>query len=139
MVDEVRFTSRWCLGNGQKTKFWTDQWLDSTGSLADFVDRSSHHINENLTVAKSTLNGSWNVDIFAAAIPTHVMEKILASQPPSGSDEDKQIWALSPSGKFTLNLALDYLSSGQNVINMDHTNWSKIWKWQGPPRIHSFL
>lgn len=70
-------------------------------------------------------------------LPQWLVNEIMgcrAAKPMDG--EDKIVWGGSPSGEFSVK------SAYQLVAGMDlgaSSQWSKVWKWEGPHRIKCFM
>lgn len=100
--------------------------MNSQGPLIDLVNPTLNSlITKNF--ADQIAHNYWNTLMFASALPSEVVDKILETTPPlATADNDQPIWNLTSSGKFSLNSALDLLSINSIDINSSHIDWLKI-------------
>lgn len=82
-------------------------------------------------------NGDWNGDILNL-IPSQLADIIKLTPSPSVEDGcDTVAWAHSQDGMFSIksayNSLLPLLDGGNEAL------WKKIWKWDGLPKIRTFL
>ncbi|CAI9104548.1 OLC1v1003244C1 [Oldenlandia corymbosa var. corymbosa] len=110
--DEVVKGIRWLIGDGRKTFFWLDNWVDVSG--------------EPLRLYAMPL------------LPPEQLARIRAIPPPSQNlGRDRLVWRFMESGRFTT--ATTYNASmEQNWTPLDK-DWGLIWHWKGPKRIKLFL
>lgn len=84
---------RWCLGNGNKIRFWYDNWMEDSPSIEkiplkqrstiSYDDKVSHFISENK---------SWKINELKYTMPTNIVDKILNIPIPLSDMQDKFIW-----------------------------------------------
>lgn len=136
---------RFVVGNGKSLKFckdhwWGDQCLSSShpklfrisnqkGALiSDIVFPSLFGHRWNLTFSRDLYD--WEVDMLAPIILN--LEEFFIAQ-----NEDKRIWILESSGKFSCKSFFKALIPFHNFEPQFPA--IKIWKSQAPPRVKDFL
>ncbi|KAH9733957.1 putative ribonuclease H protein [Citrus sinensis] len=129
---EVLKGIKWDIGNGNKVRFWWDNWATEEYPLHAFASQPIPLEQVNECIARFiTDEGAWNWRLFANFL-------IVAIKPLNMSDEDDQMyWAYSKSGGFTTKSA--YLALSKMTINDEDSFWSFVWHWRGPQRIRTFL
>ena len=102
----------WTLGDGNKVKFWLDNWLDLPGPLVDYVIATIPECFIYMVVHDVVdSNGQWVWDMFQNFLPLQILIRIAANKPPYADDgNDEMYWKLSKSGKFTIELAYKLLA-----------------------------
>ncbi|VFQ84939.1 unnamed protein product [Cuscuta campestris] len=122
------------IGNGQKTLFWHDRWIDQT-SLKDQVplDRQVH-INEGKVASMWIPEVGWNWERIGD-LPDDLKNKLTCCY--ITDDEDECYWQPSATGKFSVSSA--YELTNIDGLDMQDTGWVKIWKLKIPNRIRAFL
>ena len=104
---EVLKGIKWDIGNGNKVRFWWDNWATEDDPLHAFTLQPIPLEQVDECVARLTTDeGAWNWRLFANFLSHHLLLKIAATKPPNVNDEDEQMyWAYSKSGEFTTKLA----------------------------------
>ncbi|RAL52669.1 hypothetical protein DM860_007437 [Cuscuta australis] len=120
------------IGNGQKTLFWHDRWIDQT-SLKDQVplDRQVH-INEGKVASMWIPGVGWNWERIGD-LPDDLKNKLTCCY----ITDDECYWQPSATGKFSVSSA--YELTNIDGLDMQDTGWVKIWKLKIPNRIRAFL
>jgi len=129
----------WKIGNGQKVKFWEDNWLGSSSlaiqfwKLYEIVNEKSHTVCElwdgtNLrcsfrrTVSEQLMN-DWNEVVQLASTITFSFE------------EDTMIWRFSSNGIYSSQSLYKII----NFRGVMPVHISAVWSLKIPPRVHFFL
>lgn len=105
--DEMNFVienSSWCIGNGNSSKLWFDNWCSS--SLYHDIEDPNSIVDHN--VNKITVNKKWYFSKSFTPIPPSIQICINNCHIPFDLSSDKRIWNLSPTGDLYLKLALDF-------------------------------
>lgn len=127
------------IGNGRTTNMWFDNWSDLNCPIVAAIPELESHINKRDTVKDYvTSTGNWNVQKLREWLPTPLTDRIIRAHPPcEGRGEDVFIWKPSSDGCFNIKSAYISLSAGNQHQGDD--KWKKLWKWNGPEKIKTFL
>ncbi|KAJ1394636.1 Reverse transcriptase zinc-binding domain [Sesbania bispinosa] len=104
---------RWILGNGRKILFWKHVWLPRGLNLEALATTPVPQELLYLPVNAFKRDSEWDVSLFRSFLPDWVVNEIVNH--PVGSDD-----------------------LGENANSRTHV-WDRIWRWDGPPRVHYFL
>uniref|UniRef100_A0A2N9G614 Uncharacterized protein n=1 Tax=Fagus sylvatica TaxID=28930 RepID=A0A2N9G614_FAGSY len=132
------------VGDGAKTRFWTDTWCGQRSLKADFpelyclarnkeafVKDHMHYRNESVSWDFNfTRNAQdWELDAVASFL------ELLASSSIKGYGEDRLCWRGSSKEGFQVRIYYKYLLplAGMEVP------WKRIWKTNAPPRVAFFV
>jgi hypothetical protein len=131
------------VGNGTRTLFWEDRWLLGQ-RIADLAPRllavvGKRNIKKR-TVAEAISSHLWITDARAASSIGALVEYLalwdiimeFSLQP---GVEDKHIWRLSPSGKYSAKSAYEHMFQG----SIQFGPWERIWKTWSPGKCKFFL
>ena len=132
--------TRWIVGNGQSTKFWTDPWLPN-GTIRSLI-HGPLTLGEDQAKVSDVLapNSQWNLNPISFDLPISIIKQIQAI-PLSDFNvsQDKLIWS-SHAGFCSVKSAYIFLSKQtQNKTQETNLSWSWIWKIPIPPKIKLFL
>ncbi|CAN1792677.1 Putative ribonuclease H protein At1g65750 [Linum perenne] len=129
---------QWSIGDGRKTRFWTDRWLDSGELLIDHA-LNLQGVDASLIIVDVCLdNGDWNTDFIFSMLPFNVAMQVVGMSPPRASlGHDSLVWGLEPNGRFSVRSAYQLLAD-ISVANRTPV-WDCIWRWNGPNKIKHFL
>ncbi|CAN1153952.1 Putative ribonuclease H protein At1g65750 [Linum perenne] len=129
---------RWCIKDGQNTRFWTDRWVDSGIILSDHALDIRRVDNSLLVSQVCSEPGVWDFDFLVSVLPFNVaMQVVGMSTPNNNLGKDGLAWGLEPDGAFSVRSA--YLMVSENDADPIDQVWRHIWKWNGPNRIKHFL
>ena len=96
---------RWQVGNGQKIQIWKDRWLPSPSQYKVISPPSLlHHearVNELIDVA----NGEWRSELVVSVFLPSEAETICGIALSAAMPEDRQIWAPTANGRFSVRSA----------------------------------
>ncbi|CAN1191033.1 Putative ribonuclease H protein At1g65750 [Linum perenne] len=129
---------QWSIRDGNRTKFWTDTWLDSGVTLIDFATniQGVNHLN---SVSDFCLeNGSWDFNKLENCLPPEMVLQVGGMTPPRmGAGDDTLVWGLEDNGRFSIKSAYALL---QEFRPDDRDRkWKRLWDWQGPNKIKHFM
>lgn len=136
----------WRVGNGSKIKIWEDKWIPSTFSHR--IQDPVRVLNREAKVADiiNLDTNWWNIPLIEHFFPSGTMEKICSLAISPRTQEDKQVWAGSKSGAFSVrnayHLEVDKRSrvvGSSSVCASSNSSWSRIWKMKIPRSIILFL
>lgn len=130
----------WRVGNGEHVRFWRDRWISGIDSLENYVNVSLSRDEREARVAAFVCdNGNWNTQRFCHFLPDDITSKIISMQPPShNASPDCLAWRHSTDGMFSVKSAYDALLNHDSHYPKDPL-WKLVWRWDGPPKIKSFL
>ncbi|KAJ1419777.1 Reverse transcriptase zinc-binding domain [Sesbania bispinosa] len=138
--NHIHQCSCWILGKGDKIRSWMDNFIPLVGPLQNLSQGNIPSWQVDLPAAAFVTNGVWNWSMFSDFISADGLAALASTKPPEeNADPDCLAWKFSSSGEFSLKSAFNHLMglSDSNYI-ADHV-FKKIWSWQGPPRITSFI
>ena len=142
----VRKGSRWRIGNGAKVQIWGDRWLPLS-STYKVVTPCPTVGNDSLVAALiNDQRREWDSDALQSTLMPKDVESVLAIALSPTLPEDRLIWALTSSGKFTVKsayrLAWEERTNHGAEESSNATCMKKFWKftWQlrVPNKIRSF-
>ena len=143
----VRKGSRWRIGNGAKVQIWGDRWLPLSSTYK--VVTSCPTVGNDSLVATliNDQRREWDSDALQSTLMPKDVESVLAIALSPTLPEDRLIWALTSSGKFTVKsayrLAWKERTNHGAEESSNATCMKKFWKftWQlsVPNKIRSFM
>jgi hypothetical protein len=131
---------RWKIGNGEKVKFWEDNWLGSS-SLAIQLWNLYAIVNEK----NKTVHDLWDGNTLKCTFRRRVGPSMfrdwedilqLASTITLNDEQDELIWTFSSNGIYS-SQSLYKIINFRGGVQPVHT--PAVWKLKIPPRIHFFL
>jgi hypothetical protein len=130
------------VGNGNRTLFWSDRWLDG-GCIKDFapavVSKFGKNIVSTRTVAQAIENCHWNSDILTPLSWVGIQQFLLlwdaVRRVVLAQEVDKHIWLHTSSGQFSTKSCYKAFFIGS--INFEP--WKRLWKSWAPPKCKFFL
>ncbi|CAN1778662.1 Putative ribonuclease H protein At1g65750 [Linum perenne] len=127
----------WSVRDGRNTKFWTDRWIDSGVVLIDHAI-SLQGVNSSLSVSNFCLNDYWDLQKLRCVLHENFVLQVYGMTPPrADSGSDCRVWGLEDDGVFSVKSTYCML---REIDDGDsRSNWSRIWKWEGPNKIRHFL
>ncbi|KAF7844636.1 putative RNA-directed DNA polymerase [Senna tora] len=130
---------RWRIGNGNRSKFWSDEWIPNYGKLCHMAVGPLTESELNASVSSFVSpSGGWDWRRFESLLPNDACLRIAAIGPPcANSVEDTPIWKHSKDGKFSI-------KSCYNAVNGVRYGtrgniWNSVWKLSVPQRVRSFM
>ncbi|CAI9087190.1 OLC1v1021204C1 [Oldenlandia corymbosa var. corymbosa] len=129
----------WVVGNGRTVRFWEDVWVEGAGRLADHAERNIPTEWRMAPVVEFTLpNRSWDVAKMNSILPCDLVGRICRIPPPMEAlGKDRPSWLFNKAGKFSVKSAYE-LALDDSILQANR-DWRKIWSWEGPQRMRSFL
>ncbi|EOY04279.1 Non-LTR retroelement reverse transcriptase-like [Theobroma cacao] len=125
------------ITNGQKAKFWTDNWL-RCGPLCSYAINPLSEMDLELPVASFCDEvGNWDMQILEQELPRNIILMILAVKlDPTSEEGDTSCWIPSSDGRFSIKSTYDL----QRVDSFDaETHWSYIWKTVCTRKVKVFI
>ena len=129
----------WKIGNGQKVKFWEDNWLDTSilafqfWKLYEIVNEKSHTVSE--VWDGSTLKCSFRRTVSEQRWNDWLEVVQLASTITFSFEEDALIWCFASNGTYS-SQSLYRIINFRGIISV-HV-WA-VWSLKISPRVHFFL
>lgn len=129
----------WDVGNGEDTRFWSDNWVPNLQPIMSYIPNMAGQIDLRAKVSDFVNpNGGWNVILLNQSIPSQIINRVTKLPVPSVSrNQDVYLWMASSDGVFST--ASAYRALHGNQTHGDQTLFQLVWKWKGPERIRHFL
>ena len=98
----IKYGLRWRLGNGENIQIWGDKWLPKPSTF--MVSSPRLFMPQDMKVGDliDKEEATWKVGVVDALFLPHEAEAIKAIPISSNLPEDKQIWAWSTNGVFSV-------------------------------------
>jgi hypothetical protein len=92
----------WKVGDGPKINIWGDRWIFSPHSNS--IQFPMHILNRDSKVAEIIDQDSrwWNIPLIEQIFPADIVEKICSLAISPGVEQDRQVWAYTANGLFTV-------------------------------------
>jgi len=131
------------VGNGASTLFWKDRWLEGKNIeevAPKILSLVSKRIIGRRTVAEALTDEKWIDDIRVGVPVEALMEYLelwdkLSNIELQDGAQDRHIWRLSASGKYTAKSAYDVFFQGAIYFRP----YERIWKSWAPPKCRFFM
>lgn len=138
----LQSTAGWSIGNGYVTQFWDQSWLEGISNLSEYTHTELTTADHIKKVKDHKHEGAWDLELLWQYLLKDIIHKIVGVHPPSPNNiDDYCVWKLTSSGKFSLRSMFNFLAG--LTIDKEELNsafdWKMIWKWNGPPRIRTFM
>ena len=142
----VKHGLRWRIGNGEKVKVWGDKWLPTPSTYQVTSPRMFLQVETLVGDLIDKEKACWKTEVIDALFLPHEAEEIKKIPLSSHLPTDKQIWACSHNGVFTVQSAYwvarvmsrpRNFSSGSDE-GRNRQFWTKIWRIQVPHKIRHF-
>lgn len=129
----------WRVGDGRSVRFWQDSWVDGHPSLECEINMSlCQSLRDSRACDMVMTDGNWNSNVINEVLPSALANQVLLHSPPcDDAGCDIVAWNHSPNGVLTVKSA--YESMSPNFVHSSDVIWKKLWKWDGVPKIRSFL
>ena len=103
--DIVQKGKRWQVGNGRSIMIWKDKWLPSPSTYE--VVFLVNYIPEDSRVAEliDEEKGAWKTDLMSKVFFRHEADLICGIALCANMPKDKQVWALTNNGLFSVRSA----------------------------------
>ncbi|KAJ1381506.1 Reverse transcriptase zinc-binding domain [Sesbania bispinosa] len=130
----------WILGDGLKTCFWTDTFIPQLGPLLSHTVSGFSPANSHIKAACFADQDTWNWNTLNHSLSPEALQHLSSIPPPSlDTGPDKPVWKLEGNGEFSLKSAFTFLQQIDDNNSSQDPIFNHIWKWQGPPRITTFI
>lgn len=125
----------WAIGNGRDISFWNDKWTELEYTMGEVADQPIIGEERDNKVANYILkNGEcdWTriSNYLDKKFPLYVAAMHCSTE---DTAQDRKIWSLTPSGRFTAASAYKVRVVG-TWEKLDH-KWRVVWAWKGPARV----
>lgn len=117
---------KWCVGNAQGLRFWTDFWLGDLGPLRhlSLCDIPSDQLHQPLTDFWD--GSSWRWDALHHMLPPNIIVQLRSVMvDSSAANKPSPLWNLTASGDFTTKSA--YVASQELSWQPVDPIWEKVW------------
>jgi len=131
---------RWNLGQGEKIRFWEDNWL-ADQNLLQLLNRSIHSVSLPDTKVSDFITANKRWDMFKLNQVIHdstILRKILGLDIPISNMADLVCWGLHSSGEFSTKSAT-WLAHGTQLLSRQDWVYKWIWKLDIMPKLQIFL
>ena len=130
----------WRIGNGEHVQVWGDKWLPTPSTYKVTSPRMFMHDQTMVSELIDKENASWKTEVVDALFLPHEAEVIKSIPLSMHLPANKQIWACSSNGVFTVRsaywVAVDLLKGVGNGSCSDARQnrkfWRKIWELATP-------
>ena len=136
----------WQVGNGRSIMIWKDKWLPSPSTYE--VVSPINYIPEDSRVVEliDEEKGAWKTDLVSKVFFPHEADLICGIALCANLPEDKQVWALTNNGLFSIRsaykLAIEIRPDAQVGSGSDGSHlrrfWRSIWSCNIPHKICHF-
>ena len=144
--DIVQKGRRWQVGNGCSIMIWKDKWLPSPSTYE--VVSLVNNIPEDSRIAEliDEEKGAWQTDLVCNVFLPHEADLIYGIALCTNLPEDKQVWALTNNGlfsvcsayKLSMELRLDAQVGSESDGSHLRRFWRSIWSYNIPHKIRHF-
>ena len=144
--DIVQKGRRWQVGNGRSIMIWKDKWLPSPSTYE--VVSPVNYIPEDSRVVEliDEEKGAWKTNLVSNVFFPHEADLIYGIALCANMPEDKQVWALTNNGLFSVcsayKLAMEMRPDAQVGFRSDGSHlrrlWRSIWSRNIPHKIRHF-
>ncbi|KAL0017429.1 hypothetical protein SO802_004498 [Lithocarpus litseifolius] len=142
----IKYGLWWRLGNGERIRIWGDKWLPKP--LTFMVSSPRLFMPQDMKVGELIDKevDSWKVGAVDALFLPHEAEAIKAIPISTNLPEDKQIWAWSTNGVFSVKNAY-WVASQMSLVestgsssegSQERSFWKSIWQINVPHKIKHF-
>ena len=142
----VRNGRRWQVGNGHSIMIWKDKWVPSPSTFKVVSPVSSLPEDSRVAALIDEENGVWKNELVRQVFLPHEVELICSIALSANLPADKQVWAPTHNGIFTVRSAYQLameVSSAESVGGMSDTSqlrrfWKYLWSCNIPHKIRHF-
>ena len=122
------------MENGRSIQIWKDKWLPNPSSYKVTSPLSTLHEDTQVVELIDSNSGMWKHDVLNQVFLPHEVEIIGGIALSSNPQEDKQIWAPTKSGLFSVRsaywIAMKEVPKGGTASASNDSNQRKFWKYQ---------
>lgn len=76
-------TTYWSIGNGNKTQFWNQPWVEGINTLSEHAIADIPPDDIHKKVKDYVTNGAWDIKLLKSFLPRDIVHKIEGIHPPS--------------------------------------------------------
>lgn len=142
----VKHGRRWRIGNGEHVRVWGDKWLPTPSTYKVTALRIFLQAQTKVSELIDKENASWKSEVVDALFLPHEAEVIKSIPLSVHLLMDKQVWACSSNGVFTVRSAYWVaveMSKGKSDdscsdVRQNRRLWRKIWELATPQKIRYF-
>ena len=120
--DLIKSGLKWCVGNGDKIKFWNDNWLGDF-SIRNLIKGPLNYQEEHIKISSLINQGFWNLNIISFSFPINLSNKIFGTSFNLTNKEDKLVWGFSKFGYYIIKSANFALLKSKPVPGNTNFNW----------------
>jgi len=140
--EEVKLNSKVKVGNGNKTKFWKDEWHESGNLELLFPDIYNLVLSQQRTIAEIWTTQGWNFQFRRHLNDWEVMRvaeflNIVGNFNGLQAEEDALWWKGSNKGIFKVGAAYRLMEQPSQQIPI--WPWRQIWKGRIPYKVSCFI
>ena len=146
MTSSVRKGVRWKVGNEKSIRTWYGRWLP-TSSTYKVVSPPPLELAESRVCDLIDISArSWKTELIQKTFMPHEADVITGIALSSHMPEDRQIWALTGNGRFTVrsaySVAMEMVENGGKGTVSDEGPlrkfWRSLWHLNLPHKIRHF-
>ena len=138
--DYVEAGLKWCIGDGRKVLFWTDNWVYMMPLVFFFVEADNLHLVNLDAKVHDLINHEtkeWNIHSVSTILPPNVISDIRAIPIPCSLVDDRILWGFSQDGKLSLKSTT--WAMRKPLVHPRHKTLNWIWKLNLLMKIKVFL
>ena len=139
--DVIRKGIVWCIGNGQSVRIKQDKWLPNPSSRTPISAFLELPQDAKVSAFINSESGEWKKEVVQSNFLPHEAAAILGIPISSRASPDRIIWALTPSGLFSISIAYKMLASCASNELAGSSNpaptrkfWRGIWQLRMPKK-----
>ena len=137
---------RWQVGDGNKIRVWHDSWIPRPTTHKVLTPEIPQASNALVCELINRATNEWNKGLIERWFLPEDREAILSIPLSSTSTQDRVVWAVNNSGKFTVKsayvLALEESTPETMADCSDESTrsklWKSIWRMKTPQKIKHF-
>ena len=96
---------RWQVGDGKSIGVWTDRWLPRPSTFRVLTPSTLLPVNTTVDSLMDQESGEWNLNLINQVFFHEDATSILSIPLSRHKLKDRMIWAFTPRGCFTVNIA----------------------------------
>jgi len=129
----VKKGRRWQVGNGRSIMIWKDKWVAYSSTYEVVSPVSCMLEDSRVATLIDEGNGAWKNDLERQVFLPHEADLIYGIALSTNLLADKQVWALTPNGLFSIRSAYKLAMETRSVTPVgavsDGRHLRKLWKY----------
>ena len=142
----VKKGMRWQVGNGQSIRIWMDKWTLNSSTYKIVSPPAGLPLEAWVCESIEPTLKTWKADLIQSIFLPHEVDDICSIALSSKLPEDKQVWAPTNNGRFSVRsayrVAVELASEGSAGVASDDSRmrrfWKQIWQLNIPHKVRHF-